>query len=32
LPETLASLHFIAFASLMLRQLLPGLVEVHNRL
>ena len=32
LPETLASLHFIAFAFLMLRQLLPGLVEVHNRL
>lgn len=32
LPETLASLHFIAFAFLLLRQLLPGLVEVHNTL
>ena len=32
LPETLASLHFVAFAFLMLKRLLPGLVEVHNRL
>jgi transposase len=32
LPETRASLYFIAFTFLMLRQLLPGLAEVHNRL
>jgi len=32
LPETLAGLHFIAFAFLMLKRLLPALVEVHNRL
>jgi len=32
LPETLAGLHFVAFAFLMLKRLLPGLVEVHNRL
>jgi transposase len=32
LPETLAGLHFVAFAFLMLKQLLPGLIEVHNTL
>jgi transposase len=32
LPETLACLHFVAFAFLMLKRLLPGLLEVHNRL
>jgi transposase len=32
LPETLASLHFVAFAFLMLRRLLPELIKVHNTL
>lgn len=32
LPETLAGLHFVAFLFLMLKKLLPALVEVHNTL
>ena len=32
LPQTLAGLHFIAFAVLMLKRLLPALIEVHNTL
>lgn len=32
LPATLAGLHFIAFACLMTRRIMPLLLEVHNRL
>ena len=32
LSDTLAGMHFIAFAYLMLRRLLPELIEVHNTL
>ena len=32
LPTTLAGLHFVAFACLMLKRILPIAIEVHNRL
>ena len=32
LSDTLAGMHFIAFTYLMLRRLLPELIEVHNTL
>lgn len=32
LPTTLAGLHFVAFACLMLKRILPALIEVHNTL
>jgi transposase len=32
LPETLAGLHFLAFAILMLKQLVELLIQVHNTL